>query len=1122
MTGFHTLENVDYVTHLPETSSFNHLHELVKPHLDSFNSIFDDGLLDLAVCAIEPRYMVDASGNTLKIWVESVTVAKPLMSDKDEYSRNRKMLPAQCRERGISYKSKMSAKLCWSLNNGPISFEWKAIGLLPIMVRSVKCHLEGLGPQALVNVSEEAEELGGYFIVNGNEKLLRLLILPRRNMVTALIRSSFMKRGALYTSYGTSIRCVSSDQTSQTIALLYQSDGNVMVKFSYRKNEYLVPFVLIAKALINTNDREIFNSIVQADSDDVFLNGRAEILLREFKTFAIFTQEQCRSYLGSKFQVVLDMPPHCSEIDAGTALLRRIIFIHLNSDADKFNLLIFMIRKLYALVSGKCAADNADSPMNHEILLPGHLYLGLLKDKIDSYLGAIKLQVVTEQRIRPHSVNFVDSTFFKKICAKVPSDIGKKMEYFLATGNLISASGLDLQQTTGYSVIAEKLNYLRYLSHFRSVHRGAFFAELKTTTVRKLLPESWGFFCPVHTPDGAPCGLLNHLTHVCRVVTQPAICTNSIIEASIELGLISFCRNICMKKDSLYVILNGQILGILDASDARSFVSKLRMLKAESHLPAQLEIAYIPPFEKGLYPGVYLFTTPSRLVRPVFNLAVAKTENIGTLEQVFMDISVSADEIIPDVTTHMEIAKTNILSVVANLIPFPDHNQSPRNMYQCQMGKQTMGTPMTNYPYRTDNKSYRIYTPQTPLVRPIMHERYAMDHFPNGTNAIVAVISYTGYDMEDAMIINKSSYERGFAHGAVYKSEFVEIANGRKSNTVSKTYGVSGRDSARMDEDGLPQVGTKVTQGDSLYSVVDQVTQKSHITRYKSNEDAFIDTVRVIGEEESNNPCQKVHIKYRIPRNPQIGDKFSSRHGQKGVCSFLWPAEDMPFSEFGISPDVIINPHAFPSRMTIGMFVESMAGKAAAHYGINQDATAFQFSEAHTAADYFGEQLVAAGFNFHGNEPMYSGIYGCEFKVDIYIGSVYYQRLRHMVNDKFQVRTTGPVHALTQQPVKGRKRAGGIRFGEMERDSILAHGTAFLLQDRLLNCSDYSKALVCGSCGSIISTMNISKSSIAKRKSFCRLCKSDAYVDIIALPYVFRYLAAELTAMNINIKLTVG
>lgn len=314
-----------------------------------------------------------------------------------------------------------------------------------------------------------------------------------------------------------------------------------------------------------------------------------------------------------------------------------------------------------------------------------------------------------------------------------------------------------------------------------------------------------------------------------------------------------------------------------------------------------------------------------------------------------------------------------------------------------------------------------------------------------------------------------------------------------------------------------------------LFSYVDQVTGQVFHQKYKDFDEAYVEQVRLCGSENGDAPLQKIHIKFRIPRNPVIGDKFSSRHGQKGVCSQKWPVVDMPFTESGIVADIIINPHAFPSRMTIGMLLESLAAKSGALHGKCQDATPFVFDENFVASEYFGEQLVKAGYNFYGNEPMYSGVSGVELRADIYIGVVYYQRLRHMVSDKYQVRTIGPVHDLTRQPIKGRKKAGGIRFGEMERDSLLGHGTAYLLQDRLVNCSDYSQCYVCTLCGSFVAVVckgrwqHAAKTGAIATGSgiFCRFCKSDKGIDIIAIPYVLRYLAVEMMAMNIRLEINI-
>ena len=499
-----------------------------------------------------------------------------------------------------------------------------------------------------------------------------------------------------------------------------------------------------------------------------------------------------------------------------------------------------------------------------------------------------------------------------------------------------------------------------------------------------------------------------------------------------------------------------------------------------------------------------------------------------------MDIACLPEDVREGTTTHQELDPTNMLSLIASLTPFSDYNQSPRNMYQCQMGKQTMGTPVHSLPQRSDNKLYRLQNPQAPIVQTSRHGEYRMDEYPNGTNAVVAVLSYTGFDMEDAMILNKSSYERGFGHASVYKTIMVDLqeeteklggSTGGKARVAFGNTKIQDRGFRRkhgtgeaadgtndsqweysnLSEDGLPHVGMQVKEGEAIYSVLDSLTGKSRAGKHKEKEPAYIQTVRRLGSNSSTSlspsSSDKASITMRFNRNPVIGDKFSSRHGQKGVMSILWPQHNMPFSESGISPDIIINPHAFPSRMTIGMLIESMAGKSGALHGHFQDSTPFSFHDSgdKNAISHFGEQLQAAGFSYFGSEPLYSGVSGCLMHADLYIGVVFYQRLRHMVSDKYQVRSTGQVNTLTRQPIKGRKKGGGIRLGEMERDSLLSHGASFLLHDRLVNCSDKHIGGVSGT----------------------DLLHGDENVptEPLVLPYVFRYLTNELAAMGVKMSL---
>ncbi|ODV79088.1 DNA-directed RNA polymerase I [Suhomyces tanzawaensis NRRL Y-17324] len=1161
---FNTLEREKRFQNPPkDKSAFPLLADAVLPHIGSFNALTegpDGGLLNLAVKDIGSKTIFDTkddtrSGNKLQIRVETVEVSKPLVPANDKLSINRKTLPSECRERMTTYRSKLMLKVTWSVNDGEEVSEIRDAGQLPVMLKTNRCHLEKLSPEELVNKKEESDELGGYFIVNGIEKIIRMLIVQRRNFPMAIIRGSFVNRGRAYSKYGIQIRCVRPDQSSQTNVLHYLNDGNVTFRFSWRKNEYLVPVVMILKALIETNDREIFDNIIGSDTSNSFLTDRLELLLRNYKSYNLYSKQETLAYLGDKFRVVFGVEANVSDVEVGKLVLQRIVLVHLDSNLDKFRLLTFMIRKLYSLVEGQCCPDNPDSVQNQEILLGGFLYGMIIKEKIEEYLQNFKLQVQSDLN-RGIAVNFNDRKYISRVFMRINENIGQKLQYFLSTGNLVSQSGLDLQQVSGYTVVAEKINFHRFISHFRMVHRGSFFAELKTTTVRKLLPESWGFLCPVHTPDGSPCGLLNHLAHKCKISTEqsdvsrvPAVLAN--------LGMLppsTFAAgpNLCC------VMLDGKIIGWTSHEQGQILATTLRYLKVEGSpdLPLDMEVGYIPPSAKGQYPGLYLFAGSARMMRPVKYLPLNKQDILGPFEQVYMNIAVTPAEIENNIHSHVEFSPTNILSILANLTPFSDFNQSPRNMYQCQMGKQTMGTPGVALVHRSDNKLYRLQTGQTPIVKAKLYDDYGFDNFPNGMNAVVAVISYTGYDMDDAMIINKSADERGFGYGTVYKVEKVDLSQSRRrGDPITQHFGF-GEDEwpeswkEKLDADGLPLIGVQVQEGDPIVAYYDETSGKTKVKTYHSSEPGFIEEVKLLGDDNTDQECQQLTIKFRVTRQPIIGDKFSSRHGQKGVCSRKWPQIDMPFSETGIQPDVIINPHAFPSRMTIGMFVESLAGKAGALHGISQDSTPWKFSEDDTPADFFGEQLRQAGYNYHGNEPMYSGATGEELRADIYIGCVYYQRLRHMVNDKFQVRSTGPVNSLTMQPVKGRKRSGGIRVGEMERDALIGHGTAFLLQDRLLNCSDYTQSPICRSCGSILTTQTSVPRIGTMASVRCRNCsyKLETYVQkfghvddseiwedgqgrkfiggedttTVAIPFVLKYLDSELSAMGIKMRYNVA
>jgi DNA-directed RNA polymerase I subunit RPA2 len=1049
------------------------LRHITAPHVEGFNFFIDHGLEESIKNMVPTEFGLD-NGNYVRMEYLTAEIGTPL---RPGTNGEIELTPREARESGSTYSGALTATVNVTIE-GPQANQFSitfAMGDLPIMVMSKRCHLQSLSATKLVALKEEANEMGGYFVLNGIERVIRMLQVQRRNYAMAIERSSYRNRGLNYSDKGVAMRCCRSDQTSVTVTLHYLTNGGATLRFVLRKQEFLLPVVLIAKALHNISDQELFNRIVGGDKTNTFLTTRLELLLRDFKSYKLHTMRECQAYLGALFRGSLPISDRSDDATAGAILIRQYIFVHVDAFSEKLDCLIHMVRKLFSFVEGKCIGDNADALMNHELLLPGHLISMYVKEKMEEALLGVRMAIVRDSRVNKSrfETDLDNPKYFQKNFERCAGSVGNKVGTFLSTGNIVSSTGMDLMQVSGYTIVAERLNFLRYMSHFQSVHRGQFFTTMKTTTVRKLLPESWGFLCPVHTPDGGPCGLLNHMAKDAVVLAYPpnkkmcvspthdivqppnsnlnVLCSKLHLQKALSLlgmrvaGLGNVDGNLILDARFVPVLCDGTYIGGLPSDEAYAIVNELRRIRSLSmrsdagghDLPFVLEptteFAYLPRTEQpGPYPGLYIFTQAGRMTRPVLNLQTRSIEWIGPMEQVFMEIACLQEDIRYDQettgaysnsTTHIELSPTTMLSHIASLTPFSDYNQSPRNMYQCQMGKQTMGTPAHALRHRSDNKLYRIQNVQAPLVQTSAHGDYCMDEYPQGCNAVVAVISYTGYDMEDAMIINKAAYERGFGHGSVYKSHFYDLdeeerlsatpttrPNFRFSNVKTIKTDMSSPMAANspmggevlcetLDTDGLPFEGTLVKQGDPLLCMVDATTGEHRIISHKDAESAYIATVRVIGNStgkrsSGRSDLRKVSITLRYRRNPVIGDKFSSRHGQKGTLSVLWPQENMPFSESGMSPDVLINPHAFPSRMTIGMLIESMAGKAGAIHGKFQDSTPFRFHEQDRVIDYMGEQLKACGYHYYGSEPLYNGLTGRVMQADIFMGVVFYQRLR--------------------------------------------------------------------------------------------------------------------------------
>jgi len=1122
-----------------ENEWVKNMRKTTQPHIDSFNHAISHDIHRMIqqlptwkIVEKPTEESEETETKTMELNIVGVNISKPEMPE----SNGVKLYPSQCREGRLDYSGKLTLEFEVSTYQGEDSSSSHSYrisvdaGFVPIMVMSSLCHLRHMTKEQLAKHGEELFEAGGYFITGGSEKVVRLLNAPKRNYPFSIRRGG---GDAELSDQKIYIRCVRSDETMTLNYIKYRWDGSTIFAFQ----TFEVSTVLLLKALKRCTDKEIFESILGHNASATNID-RVMNALRTFRSrhSNVDTPEEIYRMLGTQFHRYRVGDEDFMSL--GKRVVRKFVLPFLESDEAKFDYIVFAVRKLFLFIDGKIPEERTEDFAFNELQGPGQTFTTTLREAIISSMRFLS----NLYRTKKGSIDMDNRPSVESSLRHVCRGIQTSMKRLLSSGTVQGSEYPILVQATGLTIIAERINFYRYFAHFRSIHKGARLQEMRTTHHRKLSPEEWGFICPVHTPDGGPCGLLNHLSRDVDVITEESD-DKALINVLVSLGMSPVNKNMRVvsisNSEKCPVFLNGPIIGYIRTSEIQSIADQLRFMKVtqKNKVSKFLEIVpFVPTQAKvSFLPSLNLSTHIHRFTRIVRNLITNEIEHIGPMEQTFLNIACTVDDIRAN-TTHMEVSPATMLSNIGSLTPFSDFNQSPRNIYQCQMGKQSIGFPLYNFRGRTDNKIYRLLTPQKPLVRTEWQEKLPFNGYTHGTNAIVAVISYTGYDMEDAMIVNKSSFERGFGHASMIKSEAVYTVdvwkefkpkNGGEFPVYFNNWIATENKKAveELDIDGLPLPGTLLKDQSPMYCVYNESTCKHETMKYKGTESAYVDNVKVASVRSYDpqavgtnpNSWRKLHaiITLRINRNPIIGDKFSSRHGQKGIMSMLWPSVDMPFSESGVSPDVLINPHAFPSRMTIGMLIESMAGKAGALHGYYADATPFQFDEKTQPIDYFGEQLAKAGYNYFGNETLYSGLNGVEMKADIYMGVVYYQRLRHMVSDKFQARNNqGPIDRMTRQPIKGRKRGGGIRFGEMERDALLAYGSTHILRDRMLLCSDYDQAQVCRHCGSLLSVIG------TKRSMVCTSCNGKD-IGIVEIPYALRYLNAELASMNIKMKLNV-
>ena len=1176
---------------------------LVAHHLESYNDFFNGGIQSIFRENNPIRFVQRADDvekpSECMLYLggkdgTKIYFGKPIIYDDRKIHY---MYPNDARLRNMTYGSTIH----YDVDAVFINYDDKGIkkeetmtlpdkmylGRFPIMLQSDLCILKSLGKEVRFNMGECKNDYGGYFIIDGKEKV----IVSQEKFANNTLYIAKKKDDDEF-SHSAEIRSVSEDASkpirTTSVKIVapsanYTNNQIVVVIPNVRKP---IPLFILMRALGVVSDKDIIRTCIldidkNKDMVDLFLpsiHDANRIFNQEtaLEFIATFTK---RATISSVVEILSDFfLPHIGEIN----FLEKAFFVG------------YMVNRLLKVFVKQEKPTDRDNFRFKRVELTGSLLYDLFREYYLIQSHAVTLKI--DRMYTLHKGQYKDNTV--SLILDNYRDFFKGRDVEAGVRKAFKGNWGSQTHTKRLGVVQDlnRLSWNTFISHLRKINL-PLDASAKVVGPRHLNGSQWGFIDPLDTPDGGNIGLHKHLAISTQITSGSSVAPMiRWIRRNISMRLVLECSPEYLMSSSK-IFVNGNWIGVTD--NPLLMVGQMKLFRRNGVIPVFTSISF--DYEHN---EVFVYTDSGRLTRPIYymdgekpsfdrkdvieglnsgkitwsqivsgfkkkmdeNYSIkrnklynpaelydnmkdlrthqAVVDYVDTTEEESSLIATSQEDLKKSkFYTHLEIDPSLMLGVMGNLIIYPENNPFARNSFSCGQSKQAVSLYHSNYQMRIDKMGVILNSGQIPLIKSRYLEYINNEEQPYGVNAIVAIMSYTGYNVEDAILINQGAVDRGIFRTTYYSmyeareesasisgSSNSKFANVENSNVQKKK---AGYNYDMLDDNGLIKENTKLNDKTILIGKVTSEEENPDIlfddsVKPKKGQLGFVDKSFVTQGEEGSNIAK---VRVREERIPAIGDKMASRAGQKGTLGLIIPEEDMPFTAEGIRPDLIINPHALPSRMTIGQIVESLLGVICTHYGTFGDCTAFQTKGSNFKT--YAPLLIKAGFNSTGNQILYNGMTGEQLESDIFIGPTYYMRLKHMVKDKINYRARGPNTMLTRQPVQGRANDGGLRIGEMERDGVLAHGMSYFLNESFLVRGDEYYMAICNNTGATAIyneakslflspyadgpiNFNINHDGTMNIKNLTKFGRS---FSILRIPYSLKLLLQELEVMNVHMRI---